>query len=314
MVWLLSQRRLNPVFAGMAIAAFSIAIEPIAVAASIPPAHGADQKEEHQTHRDRPSIDDAIFRYLNRTPLEAIATHWSLERAMEWQTEFVQGLIPHLGPIVGYKAALTNPKAQERFGVSHPLRGTLLQHMLRPTGATVPVNFGTRGVFEADLIVRVGDESINEATTEQQILASLDAVIPFIELADLAYNPRVPLNGPALAAINAGARLGVLGEPIPLEATAQWEEKLGKIQVILTDGNGAVLSEGSSAALSGHPLQVVLWLKADLHKAGIQLKPGDLLSLGTITPLTPVKQEMTVRANYLGLGEVSLQFSGVIPD
>ncbi|MDJ1181719.1 2-keto-4-pentenoate hydratase [Roseofilum casamattae] len=307
MVEFLGQRWLNRIFTGIAIAAFSIAIEPIPVRASTPPIQIAEEDET-----DRPSIDDAIAGYLNRTPLGAIATNWSLEQAMEWQTQFVRGLIPHLGPIVGYKAALTNPKAQESFGVSHPLRGTLLQQMLLPTGATVPLNFGTRGVFEADLIVRVSDEDINEATTAQQVLASLDAVIPFIELADLAYDPSIPLNGPALIAINAGARLGVVGEPIPLEATAEWEEKLGKIQVTLSNGEGAVLSEGSSAALLGHPLHVVLWLKEDLQKAGIRLKPGDLLSLGTITPLTPVTREMTIRANYLGLGEVSLQFSGAI--
>ncbi|MDJ1171738.1 hydratase [Roseofilum sp. BLCC_M154] len=259
--------------------------------------------------RSMPSaVERLATDYLNGTPVSAIAPNWTLEQAAQFQQQLVQALIPQLGPIVGYKAALTSPVAQERFGVSHPVRGTLLQQMLLSTGATVPVNFGARGVFEADLMVRVADEKINQATTHREVLESLDAVIPFIELADLMYDRTVPLNAPALVAINAGARLGVLGEPVALAATPAWEKRLGEIAVVMENGEGETLSEGSSAALLGHPLQAVLWLKEDLNAAGIQLKPGDLLSLGTITPLTPVKEPMMIRARYEGLGEVSVRF------
>ncbi|OJJ26388.1 hydratase [Roseofilum reptotaenium AO1-A] len=259
--------------------------------------------------RSMPSSVERLVRdYMNHTPVSAIAPNGTLEQAAQFQQQFVQALIPQLGPIVGYKAALTSPVAQERFGVSHPLRGTLLKEMLLSSGATVPVNFGARGVFEADLMVRVGDAKINQAKTPQEVLESLDAVIPFIELPDLMYDRTVTLNGPALVAINTGARLGVLGEPVALEGTPEWEKRLGSIAVVMENGKGETLSEGSSSALLGHPLQAVLWLKEDLRAAGIDLKPGDLLSLGTITPLTPVKEAMIIRARYEGLGEVSVTF------
>ena len=251
--------------------------------------------------------------YLKRSPVAAPNPDMTLERAILLQKEFVQVLTSHLGPIVGYKAALTNPVAQERFNVSDPLRGVLLKRMLLDSGAVVPADFGARPQFEADLMVRVGDDSINEAKTPQEALAGLDAVIPFIELPDLVYQPDFKPNAAALVAINVGARLGVLGKPIPLAATPEWERRLGNIRVIMFDENGQELARGESSALLGHPLKAVLWLRDDLKAAGIRLQPGDLLCLGTITPLMPVQAKTTVRARYIGLEdepvEVSVRFS-----
>ena len=45
----------------------------------------------------------------------------------------------------------------------------------------------------------------------------------------------------------------------------------------------------------------MLWLRDSLKADGIALKKGDLLSLGTITKLTPTAPNTTVRARYVGL-------------
>jgi 2-keto-4-pentenoate hydratase len=58
---------------------------------------------------------------------------------------------------VGYKAALTNPAVQKRFGYDQPLRGTLYAKMILPAGAKVPAAYGARPVYEADLVAVVGD-------------------------------------------------------------------------------------------------------------------------------------------------------------
>ncbi|NEP54188.1 MAG: hydratase, partial [Moorea sp. SIO3C2] len=62
----------------------------------------------------------------------------------------------------------------------------------------------------------------------------------------------------------------------------------------------------------GNPLQVVLWLKDSLKASGKVLKQGDLLSLGSMTPLIPVKSGTTIRAQYIGLdpkGKVEISVS-----
>jgi 2-keto-4-pentenoate hydratase len=100
-----------------------------------------------------------------------------------------------------------------------------------------------------------------------------------------------------------GARLGVMGEIIPINHEENWQERLSNIQVIILDQNNNQLATGDSKALLGNPLEVVLWLKNNLQTQGINLQPGDLISLGTITPLIPVSSGLQIKAQYLGLPE-----------
>jgi len=258
-------------------------------------------------------VEKLTTHYLNKTPVNDFPPNLTLEEAKDIQTKFIESLKPSLGENVGYKAGLTSKASQTKFNVNHPLRGELLKEMLLSNNAVVSPDFGAIPMIEGDLMVRVGSEKINTATTHEEVLAALDAVIPFIELPDLIYGENVTLNAPNLLAINVGARLGVMGEPITVEATSEWLEKLGKIQLIMLDESGNKLAVGESNALLGHPLNVVLWLRDSLKAEGKFLKKGDLLSLGTITPLMPVTPGATIRAQYLGikpneLVEVSVTF------
>lgn len=87
--------------------------------------------------------------YLKREPLAALSEDMTLEQAISLQKEFVQALISHLGPVVGYKAGLTSPIAQQSFNVSHPVRGVLLQQMLLDHGAVVSAQFGARPLWSS---------------------------------------------------------------------------------------------------------------------------------------------------------------------
>jgi len=238
--------------------------------------------------------------YQARKPL-AHPFSGTAQEALIAQAAFLAQLESSLGRVVGYKAALTSRPARKRFGVTEPLRGTLLQGMLLKSGATLSRNFGARVLFEGDLVVRVGNKALNEAKTHGEVIAALDGVFPFLELPDLVFAADVPLNGPALTAVNAGARFGVLGEMVALDGAEAWINRLAQIKVTLRDEQDQVLAEGSSQALMGHPLDAVLWLRDSLHKNGIHLKQGDLLSLGSITRLLPVGSTTAVTATYGGL-------------
>lgn len=224
--------------------------------------------------------------------------------------KFVAALVPTQGKVVGYKAGLTNPAVQQRFGINTPLRGTLLQNMLLKDGAEVPARFGARPFLEPDLVVEVGSSAIHDATTPLQALASLRAVIPFIELADTLVEDPTKITAATLIANNVGARLGVLGTPIPVRADAAFADALRDMTVRAVDGNGKELGAAKGAAILGHPLNAVLWIAADLKKDGITLQPGDLLSLGAFGSTT-AEPGKTVRVTYEGLpgsAPVSVRF------
>jgi len=214
--------------------------------------------------------------------------------------KFVAALSATQGPVVGYKAGLTNPAVQQRFGLTAPLRGTLLRGMLLKDGAEVPAAFGARPFLEPDLVVEVGSSAIHDAKTPQQVLQHLRAVVPFIELPDTLVADPSKINAPTLILNNVGARLGVLGAPVPVRADADFANALRDMTVRTVDGTGKQIAAAKGAAILGHPLNAVIWLAAELKKDGITLKPGDLLSLGAFG-MGPVAAGQSVRVSYEGL-------------
>jgi 2-keto-4-pentenoate hydratase len=203
--------------------------------------------------------------------------------------------------IVGYKAGLTNKEVQARFGVVSPVRGVLLEKMLLADGAGVPADYGARPVFEADLLVVVKDAAIHQARTHLEVLRSLSLVIPFIELLDLVVAEGEKLSAPLIVALNVGARFGVVGKGIPVQATPEFAEALAAMRVVVTDQGGKELASGKGAAILDHPLNAVLWLVQDLEKSRIRLEPGDRLSLGSFTQPLPPRPGLAVTVRYEGL-------------
>ena len=210
-----------------------------------------------------------------------------------------------MGPPVGYKAGLTNPAVQKRFGYDKPVWGKLYKEMVLADGATVEAAFGARPLFEADMLVRVKSAGINQATTPMDVLEAIDQVIPFIELPDLIVQAPPRLNGPAISAINVGARLGVAGKPVPVPSTRAERyallDALRDMNVVLTDGAGAELGKGKGGDILEHPLNAVVWLAQALAREGLAMKPGDLISLGSFSPLLPPKPALKATATYHGL-------------
>jgi 2-keto-4-pentenoate hydratase len=204
------------------------------------------------------------------------------------------------GPPAGYKAGLTNPAVQKRFNATAPVWGALYAPMLLDSGATVDAAFGTRPLFEADLLVRVADVGINQARSAEDVLAHIDAVIPFIELPDLMVDNPAKLNGAVLSAVNVGARLGVMGTPVPVQRTAEFSNGL-RDGLIVIAANGAELDRGRGSDVLGHPLNAVVYLTQALAAEGRTLKKGDLLSLGSFSKLMPPKPGQTVDVVYQGL-------------
>jgi 2-keto-4-pentenoate hydratase len=246
-------------------------------------------------------VADLARQWAAMIPASGLDKDMTLADAECGQKLLLQELARTQGKVVGYKAGLTNPAVQKRFGHDSPVRGTLFEKMLLGDNAEVPARFGSRPVFEADMVVEVKDEGINQAKTPAEVLAHVSRIYPFIELPDLVLDPKETLNGPVLTAINVGARLGVLGTPFA--ATPEMAEALGSMTVVMRDtaDGGKELGKGAGTSILGHPLNAVVWLAGDLARDGGRLKAGDLLSLGSFSPLVPPKPGMAVQVSYEGL-------------
>lgn len=237
--------------------------------------------------------------FRTHSPAPDLLNGVDLVAAERIQDEYVARLQQDMGSVVGYKAGLTAPAAQRRFAVDHPLLGILLRDMLQASPARLSLRSGARLLVEADLLLRVSDSSINHARDWSELLRAVDAVIPFVEVPDLLYAPDVRITAPLLQAANVGARWGVAGTPIPLRAGQDWYRRLAEFQASLQTPQGE-FAQGQGRDLLGHPLAVVEWLRDAVQARGRHLNPGDLLSLGSLTPLRPA-QVGHLRAVYTGL-------------
>ncbi|WP_308915492.1 2-keto-4-pentenoate hydratase [Jannaschia sp. LMIT008] len=248
------------------------------------------------------ATDDEVAAFVEaftaRTPATALGADGSMEDARCTQAKLATAMESELGPVIGYKAGLTSPPAQERFGVTEPVRGVLYRDMMLEDGAAVPAAFGIVPFFEADLVMVVGSAAINEASTPEAVMASVSAIHPFIELPDLMLAQGQPLTGETITSMGVGPRMGVLGAAIPVEEPAVMAAALGSMTVRMTDAAGEVLTEAPGAAVLGHPAQAVMWLVGD----GVTLRPGDLISVGSFGPLMPpAKAGGEAMVTYLGL-------------
>ena len=88
-------------------------------------------------------VDEMARQYAAKAP----ATNppaLSEEDAACTRAKFNVLLEKQYGRVIGYKAGLTNPAVQKRFGYDKPVWGKLYQGMVLNDGATVDATFGAR--------------------------------------------------------------------------------------------------------------------------------------------------------------------------
>lgn len=290
-----------------------LALAACASPADAPGASRASRIAADPTCPDQATIDDLVAKYRARQAVALPPATMTVAGGICGRDRFTAELEKTDGRPIGYKAGLTNSAVQKRFNYDQPMRGTLYRPMMLRNGAVIDARFGARPVFEADLVAVVRSSAIHDAKTPLEALAQVSAVYPFIELPDLVFDDPSKIAGPSLAMINVGARHGVLGSPITLPATEQSLTMLRDMTVRLVDGNGKEIDSGKGSGILDQPMNAVLWLAADLKKAGITLKEGDLLSLGSFTKLIPARPGTQVWARYEGLpGDpfVTVSFTG----
>lgn len=262
------------------------------------------------------SKDDAIraelevmaHDFMSLQPIQGFAYEMSLEEAYRWQDEFVEIISPSMGRVVGYKTG--GHDSGPGFAIFPPegIRGVMQEDMFLPSGTAVKLAHTKRGFLEADFAFRVGNASINAAETDLEILAGLDAFIPFAEIPDPYYVPDTRTTNGTIV-VNMASRYSFTGEPVPLQSTDEWLEKIRNMTFAVLDENDTLIEEGQIAGWYD-PIAVVRWLRDHLLATGHQLEAGQLLSLGNIgiirqlhanSPRGPAYTSNSFRLEYYGL-------------
>lgn len=213
------------------------------------------------------------------------------------------GVVEYLerqGVSVGYKVT---------FADDGQVIGVLIDSMLLANGATIDLESGSRILVEADLLVRVGSASINQARSLEDVASSIDQVYPFMESSDMMLPTGTPRTKSTWTATNGNLRWGVLGDPIRVEGDDALETvaRLGMLEVSLFGPEGNELQRESMAR---HPLQSVLDVLEEIARTKADpLQPGDLISVGNFgRPRFPTPGE-SYTTQYHGLSETPVRVS-----
>ncbi|MXW69699.1 MAG: hypothetical protein F4Z61_07375, partial [Acidimicrobiia bacterium] len=138
----------------------------------------------------RAAVEAMLDDFLNVRAIRPFAPELSLEEAYRWQDELVEMLHPTWGEVVGYKTGGHNPGPSSPYFPPGGIRAQMLSGMFVGDGAAVRVDeMGAESFLEADFAFRVGSGSINEARTDLEILAALEAFVPFAEGPDPTAEP-----------------------------------------------------------------------------------------------------------------------------
>lgn len=204
--------------------------------------------------------------------------------------------------IVGHKVGLSSLAMQQMMGVDEPDYGHLLADM--EVYEDVPVA-ASRYCFprvEVEVAFVLGADLPGEGCTVSDVLAATAYVAPSIELIDSRITDwKIGLSD--TIADNASSAGFVLGK----ERVQPSEIDLLTIDAVLYRG-GESIAEGRSDAVLGNPVTAVSWLARKVAGFGVRLKAGDIVLPGSCTRAIDAHAGDRFRAEFAGLGTVSLDF------
>lgn len=227
------------------------------------------------------------------------------EEAYAIQDAFVALRATKLGPIAGYKIALSSAAMQRFVGVDAPQAGAILRSQVRRTPARLRASDYVRLIVEFEVAVEMADDlpAADAPFSRERVMQAVGAVLPAIEIADDrdADYSQLSRHPYELIADNGWNEGVVLGEPV-----GDWKA-LDLAQVVgVAKINGKPVGEGRGDAALGHPMDALAWLANHLASLGRGLPRGEFVITGSLITSKAVQTGDQVEFLLAGLGEAKL--------
>lgn len=229
----------------------------------------------------------------------------SVEEAYAIQGAFVGLRARELGPVVGYKIALTTPQMRAMVGVQDSIAGDMLEKTLLRGPARVRAADYARLLVEFEIAVELADDlpALGAPYTRESVAAAVASVAPALELADDRNADYKQLSSHALMMIadNAWNEGAVLGE-----ARRDWRGlDLAGLRGVASI-NGETVGEGHGRDIMGHPFEALAWVANNLAARGLGLWRSDIVITGSLVTTKFPKAGDRIRFDAGELGSVEL--------
>ena len=241
---------------------------------------------------------------------------------------YVEEQLKTRGTIAGYKIGTFAKGEYDNGpvdGLSGPVTAVMFSNGIHKSGKHISVDCCNMSFVEADFAAVVKSDAINNAKTDLEILTALSGFLPFIEMPDILQPVEGGTNVSGIAT-NYDFRNAIIGDIIPSQPTTAWIEKLNSFSFQMTNETGELLASGKIED-AYEPLYRVRHIRDRLLKRGRPLKAGDILSLGNMGAIRPLKENLYFDASirpvfrgniatvsYIGLDPVGLATVSVVID
>jgi len=206
------------------------------------------------------------------------------------------------GVLCGHKIGLTSAPMQELLGVSEPDFGYVLDSMVLPNGAEVPVSAFCAPRVEPEVAFLLRAPLRGPGVTVDNVMAATEAVAPALEIVDSRIADwRITLAD--TIADNASSAAVVLGEWVPISDLPPLPETTATLVV-----NDTVVDTGEGTAVMGDPTAAVAWLANALARYDTAIEAGQFVMSGSYTTASFVAAGDHASAVISGLGAVNVSF------
>lgn len=241
-----------------------------------------------------------------RTPIEPLtALYAGMDAADAYEIQLVNIRRQlALGRTVrGHKVGLSSEVMQRMMGVDEPDYGHLLSDMVLAEDTPVDTARYCSPRIEVEIGYVLGRTLPGEGCTTEDVLAATEYLVPSIELIDSRIKDwRIGLaDTVADNASSAGVVLGAARvRPADLDPA--------DIAAVLFK-DGTEVARGHTSAVLGNPTEAVAWLARTVASFGVTLEAGHVVLPGSCTAAVDVGPGDSFRAEFDGLGAVSVAFA-----
>ncbi len=228
--------------------------------------------------------------------LSTLYPELDVETAYSVQKAYVQKRLAN-DEIAGFKAGLTSPEIQGRFGVKFPVAGLLFKSGEKLGSPIIDKSMFKVPMIETEIGFLIGKAITHPLKDIPELYNSIKAVMPIIELPDLAFTDMKKLKAVDIISANISSGQFIVGN----DSNAKSPD-LDNITVTLSL-NGQVVNQGKGSDALGDQWRTALWLVNAVTKQNWKIKPGDILITGVIGKMVPGREGKYI-ADYGSLGKI----------
>ncbi|MFC0388080.1 2-keto-4-pentenoate hydratase [Muricoccus vinaceus] len=208
-------------------------------------------------------------------------------------------------PPAGFKIGATAPGMRAYLGLEHPCAGFCPAAGIQERAGRFRLADYVRPGVECEIGLRLGHDLAFGEHDRDSVAGAVEHVFAAIEVVDDRYGDFRAVGAPGLIADQVFHAGGVLGAPASGWPGLDLPAARGRLLV-----DGAERAQGTGAELLGHPLDALAWLAgspaAELFGG---LRAGQVVFLGSVTPVVWLEGPCEVVVAFDLLGEVSASFA-----